>query len=136
VLIVKMTLCPHADSGFTQVVGIGGIGSGVAFSLLGKHTLGREESRLGTLLPNRDYCKLHIVEHYIATLMGAKMAGAPFHVAAIGVVGNDAVGEQLVVEMEDAGIDTQWVRRDIDRPTLFSTCYVYPDGTGGNITAS
>ena len=37
----------------------------------GEHELGRNESRLGELLDSRDYCKLHIVEHYIARLMGS-----------------------------------------------------------------
>jgi hypothetical protein len=67
---MPLALRPDSQSGFTQVVGIGGIGTGVAFALEGGHTLGREESRLGVLLTGRDYCKLHIVEHYIAALMG------------------------------------------------------------------
>ncbi len=133
---MAMALVPDPKSGFTQVVGIGGIGTGVVFQLEGAHTLGREESRMGTLLAGRDYCKLHIVEHYIATLMGAKAADAPFRVVAVGVVGNDAAGGQLLDEMSAAGIDTEWVRKDAERGTLFSTCFVYPDGSGGNITAS
>jgi len=128
-------LRPDPISGFTHVVGIGGIGTGVAFQLEGDHTLGREESRPGALLPSRDFCKLHIVEHSIAAMMGAT-ATAPFRVAAIGVVGNDAAGATVVAEMNAAGIDTAWVRKDAERPTLFSVCYTYPDRTGGNITAS
>jgi sugar/nucleoside kinase (ribokinase family) len=128
------TLSPDAKSGFCDVVGIGGIGTGVAFELEGDHTLGREESRLGALLAGRDYCKLHIVEHYIATLMGA--GSASFRVAAIGVVGDDPAGRQLLQEMQTARIETQWVRKDQDRSTLFSACFVYPDRSGGNITAS
>ncbi|HET8636983.1 MAG TPA: hypothetical protein VFL96_09045, partial [Acidobacteriaceae bacterium] len=67
-----------ADAGWKCVVGIGGIGTGVVFRLEGAHSLGREESREATLLPGRDFCKLHIVEHYIAALMGAKAAAAGF----------------------------------------------------------
>lgn len=127
---------PDPDCGFTDVIGIGGIGSGIAFQLEGDHTLGREESRLGTLLSSRDYCKLHIVEHYIATMMGCSAPQAAFRAAAIGVIGNDAVGGQLLTEMHNAGIDTRWVRQDPEHPTLFSTCYIYPDRTGGNITSN
>lgn len=133
---MALSLRPDPDSGFRQVVGIGGIGSGIAFQLDGEHTLGREESRLGALLPGRDYCKLHIVEHYIAVLMGCEESDASFQVAAIGVVGDDAPGRQLMEEMSRAGIDTGWVRKDASRPTLYSVCFFYPDRTGGNITAS
>ncbi len=132
---MALALRPDSKSGFTQVVGIGGIGTGVAFQLEGTHTLGREESRLGALLEGRDYCKLHIVEHYIATLMASKTASS-LQVAAIGVVGGDAAGRQLLQQMEEAGIDTKGVRKDPDRSTLFSACFVYPDGTGGNITSN
>jgi len=133
---MTLSLRADRDSGFTQVVGIGGIGTGVAFQLEGEHTLGREESRRGALLPGRDYCKLHIVEHYIAVLMGSKEAAASFHVAAIGVVGDDDSGRKLMEEMCQAGIDTKWIRKDGSRPTLYSVCFLYPDRTGGNITAS
>ncbi len=132
---MSLALRPDASSGFTQVIGIGGIGTGVAFQLEGAHTLGREESRLGALLPGRDYCKLHIVEHYIAAMMGSNAPASAFRVAAIGVVGDDAAGLQLIDQMQQAGIDTTWVRRDAERATLFSACFIYPDRTGGNITA-
>ena len=69
--MMRHTLKRHPVLGFTYVVGIGGIGSGVLFQFEDDHTLGRDESRLGRLLPARDYCKLHIVEHYLATLMGS-----------------------------------------------------------------
>ena len=38
--------------------------------------------------------------------------------------------------MADAGIDTRLVQATPDRATLFSVCFQYPDGTGGNITTS
>jgi sugar/nucleoside kinase (ribokinase family) len=134
--MTRHALKPHPVSGFTHVVGIGGIGSGVLFQLEGDHTLGRDESRLGQLLPARDYCKLHIVEHYIAALMGSGQTTDACEVLAIGVIGDDAAGRQLMQEMENAGIATKWVRTAADRPTLFSVSFLYPDGAGGNITAS
>ncbi len=133
---MRSALKPHPTCGFTHVVGIGGIGAGVLFKLDGDHTLGRDESRLGQLLPARDFCKLHIVEHYIATLMGSGKTTNACEVLAIGVIGEDAVGRQLMRTMENAGIGTRWVRTAADRPTLFSVSFLYPDGAGGNITAS
>jgi sugar/nucleoside kinase (ribokinase family) len=97
---------------FTHVIGIGGIGAGDVFALQGDHTLGRDESRLASLLNARDYCKSHIVEHYIATMMGAKADASTFHASAIGVVGEDATGDQLLLEMKQVGINTKRVRRD------------------------
>ena len=73
-----LTLRANAEDGFTCVVGIGGIGTGIMYSLDGEHELSRNESRLGNLLDARDYCKLHIVEHYIARLMGAAGSQVPF----------------------------------------------------------
>jgi sugar/nucleoside kinase (ribokinase family) len=132
----RRTLRPNPASGFTHVVGIGGIGTGVVFQLDEDHTLGRDESRLGRLLPACDYCKLHIVEHYIATLMVSKESAGACEVQAIGVIGDDAVGRRLLREMGDAGIGTEWVRTVADRKTLFSVSFLYPDGAGGNITAN
>ncbi len=117
-------------------MGIGGIGAGIVFALDGDHTLGRNESRLGRLLDARDYCKLHIVEHYIAKIMGARATSAQFSVAAVGVVGDDEVGRQMIREMANVGIAVDQVRRDPSLRTLFSVCFVYPDGAGGNITTS
>ena len=65
-------------SPYNRLVGIGGIGTGIFFALEGDHTLGRNESRAGRLLDVRDYCKLHIVIHYVAKLLGAHPSGAPF----------------------------------------------------------
>ncbi len=61
-------LCRRAFS--TRMIGTGGIGSGRFFALDGNHTLGREESRSGRFLDRRDYCKLHIVSHYVRPLLG------------------------------------------------------------------
>ena len=125
-----------AGSPYQQLVGVGGIGTGIFFQLEGSHTLGREESRPGRLLEVRDYCKLHIVVHYVAKLLGAQPAGVPFHVLPIGNLGDDPPGRQVLQEMSDAGIDAKLVRTLKGKPTLFSVCFQYPDGKGGNITAS
>jgi sugar/nucleoside kinase (ribokinase family) len=121
---------------YGQMVGVGGLGSGMFFALEGDHTLGRNESRSGRLLNVRDYCKLHIVMHYVAKLLGARRSGLPFHVLPIGNVGDDAAGRFVIEQMADVGIDTSNVCTIPAIPTLFSVCFQYPDGTGGNITTS
>jgi sugar/nucleoside kinase (ribokinase family) len=119
-----------------RLVGVGGIGTGVFFALDGEHDLGRNESRLARRLDVRDYCKLHIVAHYPARLLGARASGSPFHVLPVGRVGLDAEGEQLLREMAAAGMDVGFVQQTPGRPTLLSVCFQYPDGSGGNITTS
>jgi sugar/nucleoside kinase (ribokinase family) len=112
------------------IVGTGGIGSGMFFALRGDHTLGREESRAATLLDRHDAAKLHIVLHYVRTLLGAGADVVP-----VGMVGDDPPGRDAVRRMADAGLDVSAV--DVSaRPTLFSVCFQYPDGTGGNITTA
>lgn len=118
------------------LVGVGGIGTGMFFELEGNKTLGRNESRPGRLLDIRDYCKLHIIAHYVSVLLGADESGRPFHSVPVGKVGDDTAGERLKREMAAAGMDLQFVGTVPDRPTLFSVCFQYPDGSGGNITAS
>jgi len=122
-------------SPYRRLIGVGGIGSGIFFKLEGDKTLGRNESRLGRLLDVRDYCKLHIVIHYVAKFLGADPSGSPFHVLPVGRIGNDPVGRQLIKEMSDVGIDTRFVAPTNEMPTLFSVCFQYPDGSGGNITS-
>jgi sugar/nucleoside kinase (ribokinase family) len=119
-----------------RLVGVGGIGTGVFFALEGAHDLGRNESRMARRLDVRDYCKLHIVAHYPARLLGARASGSPFHVLPVGRVGLDAEGEQLLREMAAAGMDVGFVQQTPGRPTLLSVCFQYPDGSGGNITTS
>jgi len=121
---------------FKALVGVGGIGTGICFALEGDHTLGRNESRPGRLLDVRDYCKLHIIAHYVARLMGAAPGGDPFHVAPVGLVGDDEPGRRMIAQMAAAGMDTTHVKTARGRPTLFSVCFQYPDGSGGNITTS
>lgn len=119
---------------YRRMVGIGGIGSGIFFALNGNHTLGRDESRLGRLLDIRDYCKLHIISHYVAKLLAAGDGG--FRVIPAGKVGNDGPGRQMMGEMAAAGMDTSRVEIVAGAPTLFSVCFQYADGVGGNITTS
>lgn len=131
-----LALRADPTAGFTQVVGIGGIGTGTIFALQGNQTLGRNESRMGQLLDARDYCKLHIVEHYVAVLLGSKCDPDLFRVFAVGNLGDDAAGATLIHEMGDAGIDTRHVKINSECRTLFSVSFLYPDESGGNITAS
>lgn len=123
-------------SPYHRLVGVGGIGTGLFFALEGQHTLGRNESRPARLLNIRDYCKLHIITHYISVLLGAKPAGSPFHIVPVGKVGRDEAGRRMIAEMAAAGMDTRHVESIADQPTLFSVCFQYPDGSGGNITTS
>jgi sugar/nucleoside kinase (ribokinase family) len=111
------------------MIGVGGIGSGKFFALNHNHTLGREESRSGHFLDRMDYCKLHIICHYVKTLLGPDFICIP-----VGKVGSDEIGSQLIAEMDEIGLNTRWVRKIEDAPTLFSFCFIYPDGTGGNLT--
>lgn len=114
---------------FRGMVGTGGIGSGSFFLLAGTTTLGREESRGGRFLDRRDYCKLHIACHYVKKLMGDG-----FPVSPVGSVGADDPGRRLVEEMREAGLDLRFVDVVPGASTLFSFCFLYPDGTGGNMT--
>lgn len=118
---------------YNHIVGTGGIGSGIFFSLDGDHTLGRNESRLGYLESYRDYCKQHIIMHYIAVLLGSG-DNRGFSSYPIGKVGDDAIGKQLLSMMEQAGMDTRYVVHTKNASTLFSVCFQYPDHSGGNIT--
>lgn len=120
---------------YTHMIGTGGIGSGIFFKLDGNHTLGRNESRSGILEPYRDYCKLHIISHYIAVLLKAGSESG-FNVYPIGKVGMDDVGRNLIKEMENAGMSIRYISTVMDARTLFSVCFQYPDSTGGNITTS
>jgi sugar/nucleoside kinase (ribokinase family) len=74
------------------------------------------------------------VAHHVAVLLGASTAGTPFHVVPLGDVGDDETGRWALEEMAAAGMDTTHVSTLPDRPTLFSVCFQYPDGSGGNIT--
>lgn len=124
------------DAPFRRLVGVGGIGGGMFLALEGDRTLGRNESRPARLLDVRDYGKLHIVAHHVAVLLGAEPSGTPFHVVPVGKVGADETGRRLVTEMAEAGMDTTYVEEVEGSATLFSVCFQYPDGSGGNITTA
>src|SRR5665647_3611099 len=83
---------------FTGIIATGGIGSGKFFQLNGNHTLGREESRSGHFLDIRDYCKQHIILHYIKVLLGPS-----FSVIPVGKIGDDDIGQILYNEMNETG---------------------------------
>jgi ribokinase len=123
-----------ADAPFRRLVGVGGIGTGMFLAVEGDRTIGRTESRAARLLDVRDYCKLHTVAHHIAVLLHAGPRGEPFHVVPVGVVGADDAGHRMVAEMRAVGMDVARVRTTPDRPTLFSVCFQYPNGEGGNLT--
>ncbi len=117
------------DLKYRAMIGVGGIGSGRFFAVRGDATLTREESRGGRFLDRRDYCKLHIISHYVATLLGPGFASIP-----VGKVGDDDVGMRLLDEMKAAGLKLHHVHVSPGDQTLFSFCVVYPDGSGGNLT--
>lgn len=116
---------------FSKVIGTGGIGFGMFFLTDDNRTLGRSESRLVTLSDAKDYCKLHIVFHYISTLLVPEVEVFP-----IGCVGADSVGERMIGEMRRAGMDTTYVSKVSEYPTAVSVCLQYPDKEGCNFTAS
>src|SRR5258708_11991607 len=124
------------NSPYQLLIGVGGLGTGMFFKLDGDDTLGRNESRPGRLLDVKDYCKLHIIIHYVAKLLGARPSGLPFHVVPAGNVGDDRAGQYVIEQMTGVGIDASRVRVNPALPTLFSVCFQYQDGTGGNITTS
>jgi len=116
---------------FQALIGTGGVGSGMFFALDGNSTLGREESRIGRFLDQKDYCKLHIISHYVKVLLGKE-----FPVIPVSKVGEDELGQRLLGEMSETDLDIQYVQIDPDRPTMLSVCFLYPDGSGGNLTAA
>ena len=120
-----------ADYRYRAMIGVGGIGSGSFFELEGNTTLGREESRGGRFLDRRDYCKLHIISHYVKALLGPDFAVIP-----VGKIGDDDTGAQVLKEMQEARLDTRQVTRSPGDPTLYSFCFLYPDGCGGNLTTT
>lgn len=114
---------------YQAMIGVGGIGAGQFFALKGNRTLGREESRAGHFLSGRDYCKLHIISHYVKTLLGPEFA-----TILVGKVGDDEIGHKLLDEMEQTGLDTRYIQTCPNTQTLYSICFIYPDCTGGNLT--
>jgi ribokinase len=128
---ITITLMDYEKMIYQALVGVGGIGSGSFFLLNGNHTLGREESRSGSFIKRNDYCKLHIVSHYVKTLLGLDFDTIP-----VGKVGDDDTGRRLYVEMREAGLNMSYVQVSENDHTLFSFCFIYPDGSGGNLTTN
>ena len=116
---------------YDQVVGTGGIGVGMLFQSNINETLGRSESRLVELSSAKDYCKLHIVFHYIAAILSQSLAVYP-----IGYVGDDANGKRLLAEMQEVGMDLTYIHVDEELPTDISICLQYPDKEGCNFTTA
>jgi ribokinase len=116
---------------YDAMIGTGGIGTGTFFALSGNHTLGREESRGGQFLDRRDYCKLHIISHYVRRLVGGDFKTLP-----VGRVGDDAAGRRLVEEMRAEGLDVSHTAIMPGEQTLDCICLLYPDGSGGNLTVT
>jgi ribokinase len=114
---------------YSGIIGTGGIGSGKFFVLNGDHTLGREESRSGHFLEVSDYCKQHIILHYIKVLLGPA-----FSVMPVGKIGDDDTGQLLFNEMSETGFVMDRVEKVPHMSTLFSFCFYYPDRSGGNLT--
>lgn len=131
--MIKLSEVTSGKLRFDHMIGTGGIGSGMVFSLKGDHTLGRNESRLATLEPYQDYCKLHIIMHYVSVLLGAGPTKS-FRSFPIGSVGSDDAGKKLLAQMKQAGMAMGSVKKNNHYPTLYSVCYQYPDFSGGNIT--
>ena len=114
-----------------KIVGIGGIGRGLFFRSHEDRILGRNESRMAERLDIRDYCKLHIVFHYIARFVPEGVGTIP-----CGYIGDDAEGAALLDMMRDAGMDVSGIEVHPSLPTMLSVCLQYPDGSGCNITSS
>jgi sugar/nucleoside kinase (ribokinase family) len=115
---------------FDKIIGTGGIGSGILFQSESNKTLDRNESRLAILESAKDYCKQHIILHYIANVLKNDLK-----VYAIGMVGKDESGIRLLDEMKAVGIDTDMVGETDSKPTMYSVCLQYPDKCVCNITA-
>ena len=116
---------------FNQFIGTGGIGTGILFELDGNRTLSRNETRLAMLTPTRDYCKQHIILHYIARVLSPEAAVVP-----IGMVGMDDAGSALLEMMRDAGMDTRFVAQTKERSTMYCVCMQYPDKAVCNVTTA
>jgi sugar/nucleoside kinase (ribokinase family) len=116
---------------YRQIIGIGGIGSGMLFHCHSNETIGRSESRLAELTPAKDYCKLQIVFYYLAALLTPQVQIHP-----AGFVGRDSFGLSLTEQMLLQGMDVELIGYSDTLPTMLSVCWQYPDRDGGNITAS
>lgn len=113
-----------------KIIGVGGVGKGIFFHSHENTELGRNESRMAVLSGAKDYCKLHIVFHYLGVLLTPEIEIIP-----IGKVGEDENGYECRRQMKDVGMNIQWLQTSSTRPTMLSVCIQYPDKSGGNITS-
>ena len=116
---------------YTQFVGTGGIGTGILFELDSDRLLARNETRLARLSPAKDYCKQHIILHYLARTLTPEARIIP-----IGRLGCDAAGDRLLRQMADAGMDVRFVEQTTERSTMYCVCLQYPDKAVCNVTTS
>ena len=116
---------------FDIVIGTGGIGTGILFELEGNRPLSRNETRLARLSPTQDYCKQHIILHYIARILAPEVQVFP-----IGMVGTDRAGNMLLEQMQEAGMDVRFVGQSSRKPTMYCVCMQYPDKAVCNVTTS
>jgi sugar/nucleoside kinase (ribokinase family) len=119
---------------YKYLIGTGGIGSGIFFKLRENHTLGRNESRPADIYPYRDYCKLHIIIHYLSVLLGSK--SKKFEIFPIAKIGDDETGRILIEELKNTSIRLNALEVVKSKNTLLSVCFQYPDRSGGNITSA
>lgn len=113
-----------------KIVGTGGIGKGIFFQSYENETVGRNESRMAKLLEAKDYCKLHIVFHYLGVLLSPNIEVIP-----IGKVGDDENGSLCREQMRAAGMNVEWIKISREKPTMLSICIQYPDKSGCNVTS-
>lgn len=119
-----------AERKIRQIIGTGGIGKGLFFLSHENEALGRNESRMAELSDAKDYCKLHIVFHYLSILLSPEIEIIP-----IGKVGQDENGALCKEQMKSAGMNTDWIEESKEHPTMLSICIQYPDKSGCNITS-
>ena len=60
--------------------------------------------------------------------------GGGLLVVPIGRVGDDAAGKEVKHHLSRVGVDLSYLATDPRIPSLFSVCFAYPSGEGGNLT--
>lgn len=117
---------------YNKIVGTGGLGVGVIYQMDGNHPIGKSESRKAYLQPYQDFCKIHIILHYVSKLI--QDLALPVKVLPISAVGVDANGRKVLKLLEKVGMELDFVKSLSDRSTLSCICQNYPDGSSSNIT--
>jgi sugar/nucleoside kinase (ribokinase family) len=117
---------------YNKIVGTGGLGVGVIYQMDGNHPIGKSESRKAFLQPYQDFCKIHIILHYVSKLI--QDLSIPVPVFPISGLGVDANGNKILNLLEKVGMKLDLVKSLNDRSTLSCICQNYPDGSSSNIT--